>query len=504
MTDALLDESASAYEVNVAEGRIAHGVRPVMAALTLGILALFVLPSTAWSQRNAGFVGVVPTPLFMTPGQTATVSVTMMNTGSVVWVPGTTRLGSQYPDNNLYWGTAGRVDLAHHVYPGQSYTFTFQVSAPQSPDIYPWQWRMLEENVEWFGHVTTVTWVDVATVPPPGEGSVEAGADLSAPSGSHSTQTGSTGLTWKAFCNAWGTAPGHQGQGWLPVRVILRLNGLVLRDITYQVHAGLPYSYGVQAEVASSEVGRTVHCENRVNGHVSYYSQRYMPGNGPQFTEVRIKTFIPDEWLLVPTGAVVLGQEYNRPAILEGDDRGFDYHSQSYRTRMWGWLNNPAFDSQVLRAPTPPHPGLSVAYDYLTSLDQNGRITAYARADTIWGPPEKVSWASADMSRVGCSEFSHLGVQGNRAGVRIRCFHEANLPLIGESPDIDWVYNIDFWFGDDNLFVTIWDSCIDYFPSHELYVSGTPVILSSAAYFPLGLITVCQQPVSRTNQRIFQ
>lgn len=40
---------------------------------------------------------------------------------------------------------------------------------------------------------------------------------------------------------------------------------------------------------------------------------------------------------------------------------------------------------------------------------------------------------------------------------------------------------MDFWFGDDNLFVTIRDSCIDYFSSHELHISGVPVILSSAA-----------------------
>ena len=398
----------------------------------------------------------------------------------------------------------GRVDLDQHVFPGQTYTFTFQVTAPLSAGGYAWQWRMLEENVEWFGHITTVTWVDVAGTPPPGEGAVEAGADLSAVSGSLSAQLGVTGLTWKAFCNGFGVAPGTGGQGWVPVRLLLRLNGLLLRDVTFTAPMGLPYSFRVEAEVGPSETGRTIDCENRVNGHLSYHSQRYLPGSGPQFTEVRIKTFIPDQWLLVPTGVVVVGQEDNRPAILEGDDRGFDYHSQFYRTRMWGWLNNPAFDSQVLRVGTPPHPGLSVAYDYLTSLDQNGRLTANAKADPFWGPPEKVSWASADMSRVGCSEFSHLGVQGNRAGVRIRCFHEANLPLIGGSPDIDWVYNMDFWFGDDNLFVTIWDSCIDYFPSHELYVSGVPVILSGAAYFPYGLISQCAQPVSRSNQRIFQ
>ena len=104
------------------------------------------------SIDNAQFISQsVPTTL--TPGQTATVSVRMKNTGTTTWTRADGyKLGSQNPQDNLTWGLS-RVWLSssESVAPGQSKTFTFTITAPSTPGIYNFQWRMVHELVRWFG-----------------------------------------------------------------------------------------------------------------------------------------------------------------------------------------------------------------------------------------------------------------------------------------------------------------------------------------------------------------
>jgi YD repeat-containing protein len=42
------------------------------------------------------------------------------------------------------------------VLPGQSFTFSFNMTAPATPGSYTTDWRMLQENVEWFGSTLTM------------------------------------------------------------------------------------------------------------------------------------------------------------------------------------------------------------------------------------------------------------------------------------------------------------------------------------------------------------
>jgi thermolysin len=100
-------------------------------------------------------------PTSMIAGQNYSVSVTMHNSGSTTWTPGVHRLGSQNPENNTTWG--GRVDLPYSVAPGQSVTFYFTVTAPSVAGNYNFQWRMLEENVQWFGDYTPNVVVNVTS-----------------------------------------------------------------------------------------------------------------------------------------------------------------------------------------------------------------------------------------------------------------------------------------------------------------------------------------------------
>ena len=58
------------------------------------------------------------------------------------------------------WGL-GRVDLPSDVMPGKTVTFQFNVTAPSLPGVYQFQWRMVQESVEWFGRFTTAVAIRV-------------------------------------------------------------------------------------------------------------------------------------------------------------------------------------------------------------------------------------------------------------------------------------------------------------------------------------------------------
>ena len=116
--------------------------------------------NNSWTQsltvvdvtNSAQFISQsVPTEMIV--GQSYPVSVTMKNIGRTTWTKaGGYRLGSQKLQDNTTWGL-GRVDLGDgdSIAPNQTKTFTFTVTAPQTPEHYYFKWRMLKERVEWFG-----------------------------------------------------------------------------------------------------------------------------------------------------------------------------------------------------------------------------------------------------------------------------------------------------------------------------------------------------------------
>ena len=127
---------------------------------------LFLLfSSSAHAQYNAAQYLGQDVPTTWTAGQTKTIHILMQNMGTKTWMPGTHFLGSQSPENNYTWGSA-RVSLSAPVPPGQQASFTLTATAPSSPGIYAFQWRMVEESVEWFGDYTPAVSVNV-TAPPP-------------------------------------------------------------------------------------------------------------------------------------------------------------------------------------------------------------------------------------------------------------------------------------------------------------------------------------------------
>src|SRR5437763_8467932 len=89
----------------------------------------------------------------------------MRNTGGTTWTTaGWYNLGSQNPQDNFTWGMA-RVGLPGSVAPNSEVTFNFNVTAPSTPGTYNFQWRMVQDAVEWFGDFTTNATVSVGASP---------------------------------------------------------------------------------------------------------------------------------------------------------------------------------------------------------------------------------------------------------------------------------------------------------------------------------------------------
>jgi hypothetical protein len=119
--------------------------------------------SLRWERvmgNDATYVGQAA-PRQMEAGQTQSVSVRMRNSGTSRWSPGAVhRLGSQSPQDNTVWGLA-RAPVTVDTLPGATHDFDFSIKAPATPGRYSFQWRMLEEMVEWFGDLTPRVVIEV-------------------------------------------------------------------------------------------------------------------------------------------------------------------------------------------------------------------------------------------------------------------------------------------------------------------------------------------------------
>ena len=97
----------------------------------------------------------------MVADQNYTVSVRMRNTGTAAWSAAQNyRLGSVNPPDNEIWGFR-RVAVPVVVAPGAEVTFAFALRAPRTPGDYTFQWRMVQDGVEWFGEETPNVSVNV-------------------------------------------------------------------------------------------------------------------------------------------------------------------------------------------------------------------------------------------------------------------------------------------------------------------------------------------------------
>lgn len=110
--------------------------------------------SPTWDKYSCEFVSdTIPTA--MTAGQSYNVSITFRNRG-VLWRESRAfRLGA-VGDSDPFTGTTRRT-ISGDVRPGNSYTFSFTMTAPATPGSYVTDWRMVRDGVAWFGPTRTKT-----------------------------------------------------------------------------------------------------------------------------------------------------------------------------------------------------------------------------------------------------------------------------------------------------------------------------------------------------------
>jgi RHS repeat-associated protein len=108
--------------------------------------------------NNSQFISQT-VPATMSSAQSYPVSVTLQNSGTSTWAPGSYFLGSENPQANTTWGP-NRVELAAPVAPGASVTLNFNVTAPSAGGTYNFQWRMVQNSTR-FGAFTTNVAVNV-------------------------------------------------------------------------------------------------------------------------------------------------------------------------------------------------------------------------------------------------------------------------------------------------------------------------------------------------------
>ena len=103
------------------------------------------------APNQAVFVSQTSVPYILGKGESASVSVTIKNTGTTTWTKtGLYKLGS-LDDNGDLGLVRVELDPSDEIKPNEEKTFTFTITGPNKPGAYNFQWRMVQDNVEWFG-----------------------------------------------------------------------------------------------------------------------------------------------------------------------------------------------------------------------------------------------------------------------------------------------------------------------------------------------------------------
>ena len=115
---------------------------------------VFTIAIEAAETDDAAFVSVSGVPSKMAAGGTATVAVTMQNTGTTTWTSSAGYgLGSQSPQDNQTWGLR-RASVSGSVAPNETVAITFTITAPETTGSHTFAWRMVRDPGAWFGSGT--------------------------------------------------------------------------------------------------------------------------------------------------------------------------------------------------------------------------------------------------------------------------------------------------------------------------------------------------------------
>ena len=151
-------------------------------------------------------------PTSLQPGQTFSVNMKFLNTGTETWSGSFFYFASQNPALNQTWG-GNAVSLASFVTAsGQQLDVTFQATAPLTPGTYNFQWQMYKnDGTGFFGQMATNVPIQVGSAPPPAQRSGKIGLYNSGGAGFFLRNSNTTGMADVSF------AFGPAGLGWIPL-----------------------------------------------------------------------------------------------------------------------------------------------------------------------------------------------------------------------------------------------------------------------------------------------
>ncbi|HSS22568.1 MAG TPA: PKD domain-containing protein [Pyrinomonadaceae bacterium] len=163
------DPGSYQISLTVTDGHSATAITSTTASINAAPPSV---PPSGTTQGNAALFIAQTVPATMTAGQSYPVSVTMRNTGTTTWSAAHLyRLGAENPLDNSLWGLS-RVHLPADVAPGADVTFNFTVIAPYSgadePPAAQFQWRMVQEFIQWFAGATPSQTVTIISNYQPG------------------------------------------------------------------------------------------------------------------------------------------------------------------------------------------------------------------------------------------------------------------------------------------------------------------------------------------------
>jgi putative Ig domain-containing protein/BACON domain-containing protein/matrixin/Ig-like domain-containing protein/S-layer family protein len=215
-------------------------------------------------------------PATVPPGQSFSVNMKFLNTGTQTWAGSDFYLASQNPALNQTWGGNGVTLSAFLTNPGQQLDLTFTASAPFAPGPYNFQWQLYKNDgaTNFFGQMSANVVIQV------GAGACPTSVSPASQSFNPSFATGSFSVTADAGCNwtavsnaAWITITAGSGAG----------NGSV--------------SYSVGANAGSSIR----------NGTITIGNQTFTVYQGLTFTDVALNNPFYDEIGRLSARSVTLG-----------------------------------------------------------------------------------------------------------------------------------------------------------------------------------------------------
>jgi hypothetical protein len=301
-------------------------------------------------------------------------------------------------------------------------------------------------------------------------------------------------LTLVVPCSAELSAPGTYVKGKVRLWVGSELYQTEAEGWDYVFVYG---DWGVSARAAPEDRAITCTIENYYwnDGWIYLGDVGYggiLPHSGPGSGYLQIASFITQNWLSHP---------YEWWTIYEGDYRWFEPSSSHSRTITGYDIANPAVNNNDDWGPPTTGVGLTVEYDYDTSLQfyPFGPLSWDAENDWQWGDPMKREWAFADASGIACTSIVRTGTTANTSKNRVRCYGSSSNPLVPGSPPIDYDLTFNLEWGLRRVEFTV-EGCTDGFPAYESYLNNQTLFNREDNGNVLSLFASCGEPISASGE----